>query len=133
MQNIAKAVFNRNQTGPGTQVNGGMPKGGNQPPRNRIAVIALTRIMLPYSPRKNSANVIAEYSTKYPATSSDSPSGRSKGARLVSARHEMKKMTNLGSSGIANQMCRCAITTSVRFNEPAQSSTVTRTKPIETS
>ena len=29
MQNIAKAVFNRNQTGPGTQVNGGIPKGGN--------------------------------------------------------------------------------------------------------
>ena len=49
------------------------------------------RIMLAYSPRKNSAKVIDEYSTLKPATSSDSPSGRSKGARLVSARVEMKK------------------------------------------
>src|SRR3954454_5939356 len=109
MQNIAKPVFNRNQTGPGTQVNGGIPKGGNQPPRNRIAGIALTRIMLPYSAKKKSAKLIAEYSTKNPATSSDSPSGRSKGGGLVSARPEMKKMTNIGNSGIANQMWRWAI------------------------
>ena len=130
---MISAVFSRNQTTPGIQVNGATPNGASQPPRNRIVVMPLTMIMLPYSPRKKRAKLIAEYSTKYPATSSDSPSGRSKGARLVSARHEMKKMTSIGSSGIANQMCRCAITTSVRFNEPAQSSTVTRTKPIETS
>ncbi len=32
------------------------------------------------------ANLIPEYSVKYPATSSVSASGRSKGGRLVSAR-----------------------------------------------
>src|SRR3546814_10362059 len=76
-----------------------MSTGGSQPPRNRIEVIALIRIMLAYSPRKKSAKAIAEYSEKYPATSSDSASGRSKGARLVSASAEMKKITNIGRSG----------------------------------
>src|SRR3954470_12307679 len=133
MQNITKATFARNQIGAGIQVNGATPNGGSQPPRNKIAVIALTKIILPYSPRKKSAKVIAEYSTKYPATSSDSPSGRSKGARFVSARPEMKKMMNMGKSGMKNQSPRCASTTSVRFSEPTQSSTVTITKPMETS
>ena len=43
-----------------------------------------------------------------PATSSDSPSGRSKGERLVSASVEMKKITNIGSSGMQNQTVFCA-------------------------
>ena len=38
-----------------------------------------------YSPRKKRANLKPEYSVWYPATSSDSPSGRSNGERLVSA------------------------------------------------
>src|SRR5579862_1233157 len=76
---------------------------------------------------------MAEYSTKYPATSSDSPSTRSKGERLVSARPDTKKMIAIGKSGITNQMCRCASTMSCRLSEPAQSSTVTSTKPMETS
>ena len=42
-------------------------------------------IICEYSARKNSANGIAEYSTLYPETSSDSPSDRSNGALLVSA------------------------------------------------
>ena len=50
-----------NQIGPGIQVSGTMSNGGSQPPRNRIEQIALIRIMLAYSPRKNSANAIAEY------------------------------------------------------------------------
>ena len=37
--------------------------GDSQPPRNRIDVMALMRIMFAYSPRKNSAKVIDEYST----------------------------------------------------------------------
>src|SRR5207245_629279 len=122
--NRQNVTLTMNQIGPGTQVNGGNPKGASQPPRNRIVVMPLTRIMLAYSPRKKSAKVIAEYSTKYPATSSDSPSGRSKGERLVSARPEMKKITNIGSSGTQNQTVFCALTTSVRFSEPTQSSTV---------
>ena len=96
-------------------------------------VIALIRIMLAYSPRKNSAKVMALYSTKKPATISLSPSGRSNGARLVSASAEMKKMMNIGNSGMQNQTFCCASTMSVRFRLPTQSSTVTMTKPIETS
>ena len=68
-----------------------------------MVVIALIRIMLAYSPRKNSAKLMALYSTKKPATISLSPSGRSNGARLVSASVEMKNTMNIGNSGMQNQ------------------------------
>ena len=45
---------------------------------------AETVTMLMYSARKNSANFSDEYSVWKPPTSSDSASGRSNGARLVS-------------------------------------------------
>src|SRR3990172_5482103 len=76
---------------------------------------------------------MAEYSRKKPATSSDSPSGRSNGDRFVSARVETKKITNMGSSGTANHKPFCARTMSVKFSEPTQSSTVMITKPMDTS
>src|SRR3546814_3586399 len=96
------------------QGKGAKGDGGSQPPRNRIDVIALMRIMFAYSPRKNRAKVIAEYSMKKPATSSDSPSGRSQGERLVSARVDTKKITNIGSMGSQNQLNRDR--TSTRLN-----------------
>jgi hypothetical protein len=40
-----------------------MSMGGSQPPRNRMVVIPDIKIMLAYSPRKNMAKVMAEYST----------------------------------------------------------------------
>ena len=43
------------------------------------------KIIFIFSPKKNWANVIAEYSTKYPATNSASASGKSKGGLFVSA------------------------------------------------
>src|SRR4030088_1758516 len=97
-------LFRTSQKGPGSQVNGAMLNGASQPPRNRIDVIALIRIMLAYSPRKNRPKLMELYSTKKPATISDSPSARSNGARLVSASAEMKKMTNIGNSGTQNQI-----------------------------
>lgn len=57
--------------------------------RNRIVDRVFIIMMLAYSARKNSANGPAAYSTLNPDTSSDSPSVRSKGARLVSAIVEM--------------------------------------------
>jgi hypothetical protein len=42
----------------------------------------------------------------YPATNSASASGRSKGARLVSASIETKKIAVQGRSGAANQIVR---------------------------
>ena len=76
---------------------------------------------------------MAPYSTWKPPTISLSPSGKSNGARLVSAKVEMKKTMNIGNSGIKNQTRSCARTISVRFSDPAQSSTVTITKPMLTS
>jgi len=52
---------------------------GNQPPKNKIETKALIKSILAYSPRKNKAKVIAEYSTLYPETNSASASGKSKG------------------------------------------------------
>ena len=67
---------------------------------------------------------------------------------FISALAETKKITNIGKSGSQNQLrklshgtpsvcaspiCCCAKTTSVRFSDPTQSSTVMMTKPIETS
>lgn len=53
----------------------------------------------PYSARKNNAKPILEYSTLKPETSSDSASGKSKGARLVSASIETKNIKNKGKKG----------------------------------
>src|SRR5438128_3097404 len=94
--------------------------------------------MAMYPPRKNRRNGGEEYSTAKPATSSDSASTRSKGGRLVSASADTKKMTNIGNNGSQNQLSRpylpiCASTMADRLSEPASSSTVMRTKPIETS
>ncbi len=58
---------------------------GNQPPKNKILENALINNILAYSPRKNKAKVIAEYSTLYPDTNSASASGKSNGCLLVSA------------------------------------------------
>lgn len=73
------------------------------PPRNNMALRTLIKIMLQYSARKKQTKIIPECSVKYPATSSDSLSGKSKGVRLVSANTEMKKITNRGRSGIIYQ------------------------------
>jgi hypothetical protein len=109
--------------------------GDSQPPRKKSAVRKLTRIMLAYSARKNSANCEPEYSTMWPATISDSPSTTSNGARLVSATPEMKYTTNSGSSGSQNHsnkpaLPRLRMTISLRLRLPAAISTPTRAKPI---
>src|SRR5262252_9008108 len=127
-----------NHTMPGTQVSGCTGNGGSQPPRNRIVVMAHMVRIATYSPKKNSKNGVAEYSTAKPATSSDSASTRSKGVRLVSANAEMKKMTNIGNSRnqyqlISPKLPFCASTIAERLSEPAHKSTVMKTKPIETS
>src|SRR5205085_2727307 len=127
-----------NQITPGIQVKGGTENGGTQPPRNRIVAITHMVRMAMYSPRKNSRNGVAEYSTAKPATSSDSASTRSNGGRLVSASAEMKKITNIGNSGSQNQLNipkrpSCASTIADRLSEPTHNRTVMMTNPIETS
>src|SRR3954467_5803435 len=133
-----KRHLSMNQITPGIHVNGATWKGGSQPPRNRIVAMAHMVAMAMYSPRKNSRNGVDEYSTANPATSSDSASTRSNGARLVSASADTKKMTNIGNSGSQNQLNipqlpSCASTIAERLSEPTHNSTVMITKPIETS
>src|SRR3954471_10240075 len=75
-------------------------QGARQPPRNSVAAMAETVTMLTYSARKKRANFIEEYSVWNPPTSSDSASGRSNGARLVSPTIAMQKMPNESSSSV---------------------------------
>src|SRR5215470_8210180 len=133
-----KRTLSANQITPGINVNGTTGNGGSQPPRNRIVAMAHMVAIAMYSPRKNSRNGVAEYSTAKPATSSDSASTRSNGGRLVSASADTKKITNIGNSGSQNQLNMpqlpfWASTITERLSEPASSSTVMMTKPIETS
>jgi hypothetical protein len=74
-----KAIFKLNQKLPGNNVKGNKYTIGNQPPKNKMETKALIKSMLAYSPKKNKAKVIAEYSTLYPETNSASASGKSKG------------------------------------------------------
>lgn len=124
-------IFIENQTTSGMNVN--IAKGASQPPKNKILFRLDISNMLLYSPRKNMANVIDEYSTLYPATNSASASGKSNGARLVSAKDEIKKISANGNNGKINQIERCANTISVKLNDPTQRTTGKIIKPRATS
>jgi len=76
----------------------------NQPPRNNKTVKRLIRIIEPYSAKKNKAKPILAYSTLKPETNSDSASGKSKGARLVSAKILIRNIRNNGKKGITKKI-----------------------------
>ena len=59
-------------------------------PKNRITPIIDTRNIIEYSAKNTSANLMPVNSVWKPATSSDSASGISKGARLLSASEAIK-------------------------------------------
>jgi len=65
--------------------------------KNNKEVKRLKNKTIPYSPTKIRANSPLEYSVLNPDTSSDSPSEKSKGARLHSARHERNQMIRIGN------------------------------------
>src|SRR5262245_45333080 len=65
--------------------------GRSQPPRKSVTAIAATVNMLAYSAKKNRENLNPLYSVWNPATSSDSASGKSNGARFVSATPQIQK------------------------------------------
>src|ERR671923_596721 len=89
------------------------------PPRNSVVAIAETVTMLTYSARKNSANFSDEYSVWNPPTSSDSASGRSNGARLVSPTIEITNTTKLGASSTRYQPADWEVTMSAVDSDPA--------------
>lgn len=72
-------------------------------PRNKVADNVFMRRIFAYSARKNRAKGPPAYSTLKPETSSDSPSVKSKGARLVSASVEMYHIAAKGQAGRTNQ------------------------------
>jgi len=88
------------------QKKGGSSKGkkgkGNHPPKKNNTIKEHISKILVYSARKNNTNPTAEYSTLYPATNSDSASGRSKGTRLVSAKAETTNKKKEGKKGRKN-------------------------------
>ncbi len=87
---MAKNQITANQPELAPCQNAVIGQGARQPPRNSVVANAETVIMLMYSARKNIANLNDEYSVWKPPTSSDSASGRSNGARLVSPTAEMQ-------------------------------------------
>ena len=89
-------VLSPNQNIGGSQRKTSQLAGGSHPPKKKREQRLLITIILPYSPKKKRANPMEEYSTLYPATSSASASGKSKGALLVSARQEIKKRKSRG-------------------------------------
>lgn len=62
--------------------------------KNIIVVINIKIIILIYSAKKIKANQPPMYSTLKPETNSDSPSAKSKGLRLVSAKHVINQNIN---------------------------------------
>ncbi|GMF23305.1 unnamed protein product [Phytophthora lilii] len=70
-----------------------------------------------YSPKKNNANPIAEYSTLYPETNSASASGKSNGCRFVSAKHDIKKLKRRGKRGKQYHTVFCAKTIEIKFKD----------------
>src|SRR5580765_6852291 len=68
--------------------------GRNHPPSHSVTAIDDTAIIAEYSARKNKDQRNPLYSVWNPAVNSDSASGKSKGARLVSATMATAKMKN---------------------------------------
>jgi len=128
-----RAIFKLNHKLPGSKVKGKIVMIGNQPPKNNTETKALIKSILAYSPKKNKAKVIAEYSTLYPETNSASASGKSKGWRFVSASIETQKIINIGNRGTQNQTLLWAVTIVLKLKEPAQIHTLIIIKPMETS
>src|SRR6266540_80309 len=103
------------------------------PPRNSVTAMAETVSRCRYSPRKNSANLMPEYSVWYPATSSVSASARSNGGRFVSASEAIAYTRKAGNIGTMFQMWFCLATMAVNDSVPAYMRTDTSARPIPTS
>src|SRR5262245_53466465 len=109
--------------------------GLSHPPKNSVVTTDETTIMFAYSARKNSAKRIPLYSVWKPPVSSCSASGRSKGARFVSARPPINTMTNAIGCANTYQRCwlYCALTMPTMLSDPAIMITLTSVSVTATS
>lgn len=98
-----------------------------------IAVKAFIKIILVYSAIKNRANGPAAYSTLKPDTNSDSPSVKSNGARLVSARVEINHIIAMGQAGRINHICSWVLIRACKEYDPLISKTDNKIIAIVTS
>jgi hypothetical protein len=73
------------------------------PPKKTNVKIILIKRIEEYSAKKIKANPPLEYSTLKPDTNSDSPSAKSKGVRLVSAKLETNQTNAKGMQIKTNQ------------------------------
>jgi len=98
---------------------------------NMLAASADKKSILLYSAKKNRANTIDPYSTLYPATSSASASGKSNGARLVSASIvTINNNTNINDMVLKVAMFHCTFPKLCIFAEPANNITINKIIPI---
>lgn len=91
------------------------------------------RRMLAYSARKNKAKGPPAYSTLKPETSSDSPSVKSNGARLVSASVETNHIAAKGQAGRISQVASWATLNVWRVKPPVIIIALKRIRPRLTS
>lgn len=132
-KSIEKITLLENRIQPGTKYNTVIFNMGSQPPIKNITVKQHIKIILEYSAREKRANVIDEYSTLYPGTSSDSASGESNGVRFVSASIQIKNRKKDGNSGKQKYIFFWANTIPVRFAVFDNNKTGIIIKPMETS
>jgi hypothetical protein len=86
------------------------------PPKNNTALKRLITKILAYSARKIRANPAEPYSILNPETNSDSPSAKSKGARLVSATQVTNHINEIGKIRKQNQTFSCISFNSKKLN-----------------
>lgn len=102
-------------------------------PKKSVADNVFIKRMLVYSARENKAKGPPAYSTLKPETSSDSPSVRSKGVRLVSARVEMYHIAAKGQAGRMSQVLSWAVLNVWRVKPPVKIIALRRISPRLTS
>lgn len=102
-------------------------------PRNSVVDNVFISRILAYSAKKNRANGPPAYSTLKPDTNSDSPSVRSKGARLVSAKVEIYHIAARGQAGIISQMLSWTTLNVCKVKPPVKIMILSRISPRLTS
>lgn len=102
-------------------------------PKKRIVDNTFIIKMFAYSAKKNKAKGPPAYSTLNPDTSSDSPSVKSNGVRLVSAKEEINHMVANGHAGAKNHMCSCVMLKLSIIKLPVIRTKHSKIRPKETS
>src|SRR5215218_2754034 len=107
--------------------------GPRQPPKKHAVPIPAIAIISMYSANRNEPKRIPPNSVLYPATSSESASGRSNGARALSANAATMKMQKPANCGTTNHMSSCDSTMLTNESEPAVITTPSSESPSDTS